>query len=384
MAAQVPSLAQQPAHVPARQAGSRGRSSTSGSTESSTASSASDSSQSRAAGRNAAPGQRRLRPSPSPSFMHAPDQHRHHSSNRPPSRPGHSRDNGLSSSSRRYKRSRSPRASHSPSRLWQRHGHHKRHRSSRGLQGRHRSSFEGPDGIGAGPPYRGGLGTRRAQGDMRCAGGQQRWRGSPGFEAGLPPYGPMRGPRDLSPPGRGIATGFPRPLTAQERDQVRDQLAMRRPAPNIPSGPRHFHRPLSAAERDELMAVQHRDRMRHLQMQQGRQTGPSGGTARSPEPRQRSLQMRPALASFQQPSQAHRRRQQEQMQPFLWLNHTPRWQLLHVRPDQARMPHAQHKAGPTQQRPLRSGLAGEQQRSGSPITKWRLEPSYVPVAHHDI
>ncbi len=67
--------------------------------------------------------------------------------------------------------------------------------------------------------------------------------------------------------------------------QVRDQLAMRRPAPNIPSGPRHFHRPLSAAERDELMAVQHRDRMRHLQMQQGRQTGPSGGTARSPEPR---------------------------------------------------------------------------------------------------
>ena len=96
MAAQVPSLAQQPAHVPARQAGSRGRSSTSGSTESSTASSASDSSQSRAAGRNAAPGQRRLRPSPSPSFMHAPDQHRHHSSNRPPSRPGHSRDNGLS------------------------------------------------------------------------------------------------------------------------------------------------------------------------------------------------------------------------------------------------------------------------------------------------
>ena len=67
--------------------------------------------------------------------------------------------------------------------------------------------------------------------------------------------------------------------------QVRDQLAMRRPDPISPSGPRHFHRPLSAAERDELMAAQHRDRMRHLQMQQGRQTGPSGGAARSPEPR---------------------------------------------------------------------------------------------------
>ncbi len=26
------------------------------------------------------------------------------------------------------------------------------------------------------------------------------------------------------------------------------------------------------------------------------------------------------------------------MQPFLWLNHTPRWQLLHVRPDQVPLP----------------------------------------------
>ena len=94
MAAQVPPLAQQPAHAPARQAGSRGPSSTSGSSESSTSSSASDSLQSQAAGRNAATEQSRLRPSP--SLMHAPDQHRHRSSNRPPSRPGHSRDNGLS------------------------------------------------------------------------------------------------------------------------------------------------------------------------------------------------------------------------------------------------------------------------------------------------
>ena len=94
MAAQAAPLAQQPALVPARQAGSRGRSSTSGSTRSSTSSSASDSSQSRAAGRNAASERSRLRPCP--SLMHAPDQHRHRSSKRPPSRPGHSRENGLS------------------------------------------------------------------------------------------------------------------------------------------------------------------------------------------------------------------------------------------------------------------------------------------------
>lgn len=61
-------------------------------------------------------------------------------------------------------------------------------------------------------------------------------------------------------------------------------------------------------------------------------------------------------------SQLRWRRSRKQMQ-----HHLP---LLPARLGQARMPHAQHKAGPTQQRPLRSGLAGEQQRSGSPITKW--------------
>ena len=87
------------------------------------------------------------------------------------------------SSSRRRKRSRSPQVSRSPSRLRQRHGHHKRHGSSRGLQGRHRSSFEGPDGrgeVGAGPPHRGGLGTRGGPRDIRHAGGHHRWRGGPG------------------------------------------------------------------------------------------------------------------------------------------------------------------------------------------------------------
>ena len=49
------------------------------------------------------------------------------------------------------------------------------------------------------------------------------------------------------------------------------------------------------------------------------------------------------------------------------LYHLP---LLPAHLGQARMPHAQHRLGPTQQRPLRSGLAGGQQRSGSPIMKW--------------
>ena len=114
------------------------------------------------------------------------------------------------SSSRRRKRSRSPRASHSPSRLRQRHGNHKRHGGSRGSQGRHRSSFEGPDGrgdAGAGPPCRGGLGPRGPPGDMRYAGGQQRWRGGPGESRHaaaaegclrLPPHAPSAGCPSLS------------------------------------------------------------------------------------------------------------------------------------------------------------------------------------------